>query len=99
MLKFLYEMYNSLKGFIKKWDETTKGKKVGRNDKGLGAKRLGCRGETSWHQIWGETTRGELVLGRNHLLSLLLAAIWPKYLSGNRAFRYNFAVKTLWYIC
>ena len=41
-----------------------------------GAKRLGCRGETSRHQIWGETTRGEttrgeLVLGRNDLLPLV----------------------------
>ena len=46
---------------------------MGRNDLGLGAKRLGCRDETSMHQIWGETTRGEttrgeLVLGRNDLL-------------------------------
>ena len=58
---------------------------MGRNDQGKksGAKRLrswgettssvGCRGETSRHQIWGETTRGEttrgeLVLGRNDLL-------------------------------
>ena len=41
---------------------------MGQNDWGLGAKRLGCRGETSRHQIWGETTRGELVLGRNDLL-------------------------------
>ena len=68
-------MYNSLKGFIKKWGETTRVKNVGRNDWGLGAKRLGCRGETSRHQIWGETTRGEatrgeLVLGRNDLLPL-----------------------------
>ena len=33
-----------------------------------GAKRLGSWGETSRHLIWGETTRGELVLGRNDLL-------------------------------
>ena len=67
-------MYNSLKG-LKKWGETTRVKKVGRNDLGLGAKRLGSRGETSRHQIWGETTRGEttsgeLVLGRNDLLPM-----------------------------
>ena len=67
-------MYNSLKGFIKKSGAKRLGyKKVGRNDWGPGAKRLGCRGETSRHQIWGETTRGEttrgeLVLGRNDLL-------------------------------
>ena len=74
MLKNLYELNNSLKG-LKKWGETTRVKKVGRNDYSLGAKRLGCRGETSRHQIWGETTRGEttrgeLVLGRNDLLPL-----------------------------
>ena len=33
------------------------------------------------------------------LLLLLLAAIWPKYHSGNWALRYNFIVKTLRYIC
>ena len=40
MLKIsFYEVYNSsLKGFIKKWGETTRVKKSG-------AKRLGCRGE------------------------------------------------------
>ena len=70
MLKYLYEVYNSLKGLKKK----------------VGAKQLGSWGETtrvcvcvggggemSRHQIWGEmtrgeTTRGEPVLGRNDLL-------------------------------
>ena len=33
------------------------------------------------------------------LLLLLLAAIWPKYHSGNWALRYNFIVKTRRYIC
>ena len=65
MLKYLYEVYNSLKGLKKNgakrlgsWGETT---------------RVGGGGGTSRHQIWGEMTRGEttrdlLVLGRNDLL-------------------------------
>ena len=46
----------------------------------FGAKRIGYRGETSRHQIWGETTRGEttrgeLVLGRNDLLPFLWRSV------------------------
>ena len=53
---------------------------MGETTRVYGAKRLGCRGETSRHQIWGETTRGEtttggLVLGRNDLLP----SGWGKY--------------------
>ena len=70
MIKYLYEVYNSLKG-LKKWGETTRVKKwgettrvLGRNDKGIGAKCLGIkfgakrpgakRLGANWS--WGETT-------------------------------------------
>ena len=71
-------MYNSLKG-LQKVGRTTKVKKSGAKRLGFGAKRLGCRGEASRHQIWGETTRGEttrgeLVLGRNDLLPFRITA-------------------------
>ena len=75
-----------LRDLKKKWGEKDKGKKGG-------AKRLGCRGETSRHQIWGETTRGEttwgeLVLGRNDLLPFriprILGRTYPMQADWNR---------------
>ena len=45
---------------------------MGRNDHGLGgAKWLGCRDQTSWHQICGITTLSKPVMGRNTLLPYL----------------------------
>ena len=49
-------------------------------------------------ESWPHHTKG-VKNGTSEQLLLLLAAIWPKYRSGNWALRYNFIVKTLRYIC